>query len=153
MGIFMIRKEDAIGYLTIEPDLYENIKSQQELDLKIQEWKSRVESGTVFRFYIHTDGSVRFDGRWCVPEDADLRRVILTEDHCTPYSRVMGEQRRPQGKIQSLEVPKWKWESISMDFVVGLPRSQQDHNMIWVIVDRLTKSAHVVPMKDTWSKM
>ncbi|XP_074320943.1 uncharacterized protein LOC141657564 [Silene latifolia] len=144
MGIHMIRKGDAIGELTIEPDLYDYIKKKQELDPKIQEWKSRVESGTVSRFSIHTNGSVRFDGRWCVLSDADLKRLNMTEAHCTPYSvhpggdklykdlkktfwwpnmkkdvaefvakyltyqRVKGEERRPQGKIQSLEVPEWK---------------------------------------------
>ncbi|XP_074289501.1 uncharacterized protein LOC141614653 [Silene latifolia] len=79
MGIHMVRKGDTVGDtvgdLTIEPDLYEDIKRKQELVLKIQERKSRVESGTVSRFSFHTDGSIRFDGRWCVPDDADLRRL------------------------------------------------------------------------------
>lgn len=44
----------------------------------------------------------------------------------------------------------WKWDSISMDFISRLPRTPNGNNMIWVIVDRLTKSAHFVPMKDTW---
>ena len=71
---------------------------------------------------------------------------------CLTCQKVKFEHRRPQGKIQSLEVPEWKWDSISMDFVVGLPRSRKGNNMIWVIVDRLTKSAHFIPMKDTWNK-
>ncbi|XP_074297160.1 uncharacterized protein LOC141627849 [Silene latifolia] len=66
--------------------------------------------------------------------------------------RVNGEHKRPQGKVQALEVAEWTWESISMDFIVGLPRSKKGNNMIWVIVDRLTKPAHFIPMKDTWSK-
>ncbi|XP_074299937.1 uncharacterized protein LOC141631124 [Silene latifolia] len=63
-----------------------------------------------------------------------------------------GEHKRPQGKVQSLDVPEWKWESISMDIIVGFPRTQMGNNMIRVIVDRLTKSAHFISMKDTWSK-
>ncbi|XP_074264439.1 uncharacterized protein LOC141586927 [Silene latifolia] len=71
---------------------------------------------------------------------------------CLTCQRVKGEHKRPQGKVQPLDVPEGKWESISMDFIVVLPRTQRGNNMIWVIVDRLTKSAHFIPMKDTWSK-
>ncbi|XP_074283199.1 uncharacterized protein LOC141607747 [Silene latifolia] len=58
----------------------------EELDPKIQEWKPRVGDGTVSIFSIHTDGSVRFDGRSSVPSDIDLKKLIMTEAHCTPYS-------------------------------------------------------------------
>ena len=49
--------------------------------------------------------------------------------------------------LKPLDVPEWKWESISMDFIVGLPHSQKGNDSIWVIVDRLTKIAHFVPVK------
>jgi hypothetical protein len=48
-------------------------------------------------------------------------------------------------------VPEWKWEEIAMDFIVGLPRTQSDYDSIWVIVDRLTKLAHFIPVKITYS--
>src|SRR3954463_14323302 len=51
--------------------------------------------------------------------------------------------------LQPLEIPMWKWDSISMDFIVGLPRTRGGHDSIWVIVDRLTKSAHFLPVKTT----
>ena len=51
-----------------------------------------------------------------------------------------------QGKIQLLPIPVWKWEKITMDFVTGLPQTQRQHDAIWVIVDRLTKSAHFLPI-------
>ena len=50
------------------------------------------------------------------------------------------------GDVQPLEVPEWKWESISMDFVIGLPRTSSGYDVIWVIVDRLTRSAHFLPI-------
>ncbi|XP_073021745.1 uncharacterized protein [Primulina eburnea] len=53
----------------------------------------------------------------------------------------------PGGLLQPLEIPEWKWGHIFMDFVVGLPKSRQSHNGIWVIVDRLTKSAHFLPVR------
>ena len=51
--------------------------------------------------------------------------------------------------LQSLKILKWKWESISMDFTMGLPKAQASHDTIWVIVDRLTKSAHFLSIKTT----
>jgi len=50
-----------------------------------------------------------------------------------------------------MDVPQWKWDFVSMDFVIGLPLTQRKHNSIWVIVDRLTKSAHFIAMKNTWT--
>jgi hypothetical protein len=51
----------------------------------------------------------------------------------------------------ALQVREWKWEEIAIDFIVGLPRTQSGYNSIWVIVDRLTKVAHFVPVKTTYS--
>ena len=48
-----------------------------------------------------------------------------------------------------MPLPEWKWDRIAMDFVVGLPRTQRGYDSIWVIVDRLTKSAHFLPVKTT----
>ena len=53
------------------------------------------------------------------------------------------------GLLQPLPIPSWKWEEISMDFITDLPLTQQGHDSIWVIVDRLTKSAHFIPVKTT----
>ena len=50
-----------------------------------------------------------------------------------------------------MDVPEWKWDMITMDFVVGLPRTQKGYDSIWVIVDRLTKSAHFLPVRSTYS--
>jgi hypothetical protein len=71
---------------------------------------------------------------------------------CDTCQRVKAEHQRPAGLLQPLEIPTWKWEDISMDFIVGLPRTQKGHNSIWVIIDRLTKVAHFIPVKTT-SKM
>jgi hypothetical protein len=51
------------------------------------------------------------------------------------------------GLLQPLSIPGWKWEEISMDFIVGLPPTVKNHNSIWVIVDRLTKSVHFIPVR------
>jgi hypothetical protein len=53
--------------------------------------------------------------------------------------------------LHPLKIPKWKWEEIGMDFIVGLPRTQAVYDSIWIIVDRLTMVAHFIPVKTTYS--
>ena len=65
---------------------------------------------------------------------------------CLTCQRVKAEHQRPAGMLKPLTIPEWKWENVSMDFVTGLPRTKTDHDAIWVIVDRLTKSAHFLPV-------
>ena len=65
---------------------------------------------------------------------------------CLTCQQVKAEHQKPAGKIHLLPIPVWKWEKITMDFVTGLPRTQRQHDAIWVIVDRLTKSAHFLPV-------
>ena len=50
-----------------------------------------------------------------------------------------------------MPIPEWKWERIAMDFVVGLPKTMGKYDSIWVIFDRLTKSAHIIPVKVTYN--
>ncbi|WVZ98196.1 hypothetical protein U9M48_043665 [Paspalum notatum var. saurae] len=70
---------------------------------------------------------------------------------CDTCRRVKAEHQRPAGLLQPLKIPEWKWEEISMDFIVGLPRTQKGYNSIWEVVDRLTKVAHFIPMNITYS--
>ncbi|WVZ75897.1 hypothetical protein U9M48_023916 [Paspalum notatum var. saurae] len=69
---------------------------------------------------------------------------------CDTCQRVKAKHQRPTGLLQPLKIPKWKWEEISMDFIVGLPRTQKGYNSIWVVVDRLTKVAHFIPVNTTY---
>jgi hypothetical protein len=69
---------------------------------------------------------------------------------CDTCQRTKAEHQRPVGLLQPLPVPKWKWEEIGMDFVIGLPRTQKGNDSIWVIIDRLTKVAHFIPVKTTF---
>jgi hypothetical protein len=54
--------------------------------------------------------------------------------------------------LHPLNIPQWKWEEIGMDFIVGLPLTQAGYDSIWVIMDRLTKVAHLIPVKMTYSR-
>lgn len=79
------------------------------------------------------------------------RNVADYVSKCFTCQQVKAEHQRPPGTLQPLPIPEWKWSGISMDFIVGLPRSNRGSDSIWVIVDRLTKSAHFVPVKTTYS--
>ncbi|CAL2244317.1 unnamed protein product [Prunus armeniaca] len=70
---------------------------------------------------------------------------------CLICQQVKAERQKPSGLMQPLPIPEWKWELITMDFVFKLPRTSKGHDGIWVIVDRLTKSAHFLPIKETYS--
>ena len=63
--------------------------------------------------------------------------------------QVKAKHQRPGGMLQPLEIPEWKWEEITMDFVSGLLRSSEGYDSIWVIVDWMTKSANFLPVKTT----
>ncbi|GAU50355.1 hypothetical protein TSUD_283640 [Trifolium subterraneum] len=69
---------------------------------------------------------------------------------CIVCQQVKIEHQKPAGPLQPLEIPEWKWEHITMDFVTGLPRNQKGEDSIWVIVDRLTRSAHFIAVKSTY---
>ncbi|GJS32629.1 putative reverse transcriptase domain-containing protein [Tanacetum coccineum] len=68
---------------------------------------------------------------------------------CLTCAKVKAEHQRPSGLLVQPEIPQWKWNNITMDFVIKLPKSSQGYDTIWVIVDRLTKSAIFVPMRET----
>ena len=78
------------------------------------------------------------------------REVTVHISKCLTCQQVKAEHQRPAGLLQPLSIPQWKWEHIIMDFVVGLPRTQQNHNAIWVFVDRLTKLAHFIAYSMTY---
>ncbi|GJW32036.1 putative reverse transcriptase domain-containing protein [Tanacetum coccineum] len=65
------------------------------------------------------------------------------------YAKVKAECQKPSGLLVQPVIPVWKWEKITMDFVTKLPKTSSSQHTIWVIVDRLTKSAHFLPMKET----
>jgi len=77
------------------------------------------------------------------------REIAEFMSNCGICQQVKIEHQKPAGELQSLPIPEWKWEDISMDFVTGLPTGKKGNDAIWVVVDRLTKSALFFPMKMT----
>nr|GEV06317.1 putative reverse transcriptase domain-containing protein [Tanacetum cinerariifolium] len=81
---------------------------------------------------------------WWLNMKADITTYV---SKCWTCAKVKAEHQKLSGLLKQLEIPVWKWERITMDFVSGLPRTPSGYDTIWVIVDRLTKSAHFLLMK------
>ncbi|GJZ89442.1 putative reverse transcriptase domain-containing protein [Tanacetum coccineum] len=107
-----------------------------------------------------SDGALYYLDQIWVPLKGDVRTLIMDEAHklkylvhpgadkiCLTCLMIKAEHQRPSGLLQQPEILKWKWERIAMDFVTKLPRTSSGHDVIWVIVDQLTKSAHFLPMR------
>ena len=104
------------------------------------------------QFALHPGGTKMYQDlrrqyywRWMKRHVGDFVRGCLT------CQQVKAENRKPAGLLQPLKVPEWKWEHVTMDFVTHLPRTQQKHDAFWVIVDRLTKSAHFLSVRMTFA--
>ncbi|GJY70354.1 putative reverse transcriptase domain-containing protein [Tanacetum coccineum] len=83
---------------------------------------------------------------WWPNMKADIATYV---SKCLTCAKVKAEHQRPSGLLVQPKIPEWKWDNITMDFVTKLPKSPQGHDTIWVIVDRLTKSAIFTPMRET----
>ncbi|GKA69941.1 putative reverse transcriptase domain-containing protein [Tanacetum coccineum] len=79
------------------------------------------------------------------------KEIAIYVSKCLTCAKVKAEHQRPSGLLQQPEIPEWKWENIAMDFITKLPRSSSGHDAIWVIVDRLTKSAHFLAIREDYS--
>ena len=77
--------------------------------------------------------------------------VVNFVSKCLTCQQVKAEHQRPAGLLQLMEIPEYKWDQVTMDFVTDLPRTKNNHDSIWVIIDRLIKSAHFIPVLTTYS--
>ncbi|GJY74785.1 putative reverse transcriptase domain-containing protein [Tanacetum coccineum] len=82
---------------------------------------------------------------WWPNMKADIATYV---SKCLTCARVKAEHQRPSGLLVQPAIPEWKWDNITMDFITKLPKSSQGFDTIWVIVDRLTKSAHFLPIRE-----
>lgn len=176
-----------IGTIVVSNEYLKWIKDEQQLDDQLMKIKETIKDGQNGDFNIRSDGILRFGERLCIPQNQDIRKLILEEGHkskmsfhpgatkmyqdlkkifwwfgmkkdiaeyvqsCLICQKAKIEHQRPAGLLQPLDIPEWKWDGIAMDFVTALPKTQKNHDAIWVIIDRLTKSAHFIPINQTFS--
>ncbi|KAK8976607.1 hypothetical protein V6N11_057207 [Hibiscus sabdariffa] len=175
-----------LAELQIKPTLAAEIRAKQLQDSSLLPVMKQVEQGTTEVYSFDRDGVLCFRGRYCVPDDDQLKQTILREAHSSPYAmhpggdkmyhnlkeryrwigmkkdisdyvarcltcqQVKAEHQHPSGLLQPIKIPEWKWERITMDFVTGLPLTPSKKDSVWVIVDRLTKSAHFIPVRTNY---
>nr|GEV46346.1 putative reverse transcriptase domain, ribonuclease H-like domain, aspartic peptidase domain protein [Tanacetum cinerariifolium] len=103
------------------------------------------------RYSIHPGADKMYydlrDLYWCPGMKKDIADYV---SRCLTCSKVKAEHQNPSGLLQQPEIPKWKWEKITMDLVTNFPRSSSGYDGIEVIVDRLTKSAHFLPIREDY---
>jgi len=78
------------------------------------------------------------------------KQVIEYLARCLECQQIKAEHQHPAGLLQPLPIPEWKWETISMDFITGLPQTRKNHDSIMVVVDKLSKEAHFIPVHSTY---
>jgi hypothetical protein len=83
---------------------------------------------------------------WWTRMKREIAKYVSEYDTC---QRIKASHLKVAGTLQPLPIPSWKWEDLSMDFIVGLPNTSQHHDSIWVILDRLTKTTHFLPVHTT----
>ncbi|GJQ96328.1 putative reverse transcriptase domain-containing protein [Tanacetum coccineum] len=125
LGAVLMQREKVIAYASRQLKVHEKNYTTHDLDtllwrLKIRDYARKSTSRNIF-YPSWFDKSTRW---------------------------VKAEHQRPSGLLVQPEIPEWKWDNITMDFITKLPRSSQGFDTIWVIVDRLTKSAHFLPIRE-----
>ncbi|RHN78855.1 putative nucleotidyltransferase, Ribonuclease H [Medicago truncatula] len=164
-----------LGMLKIDSEFLKSIKEAQKVDVKFVDLLVARDQTEDSDFKIDDQGVLRFRGRICIPDNEEIKKMILEESHrsslsihpgatkmyhdlkkifwwsglkrdvaqfvysCLVCQKSKVEHQKPAGMMVPLDVPEWKWDSISMDFVTSLPNTPRGSDAIWVIVDRLTK--------------
>nr|GFA71118.1 DNA/RNA polymerases superfamily protein [Tanacetum cinerariifolium] len=104
------------------------------------------------RYFVHPGADKMYydlqDMYWWPRMKRDIATYV---SECLTYAKVKAEHQRPSGLLQQPEIPEWKWESITMEFITKLPRTRSGHDAIWVVVDRLTKSAHFLAIREDYN--
>jgi hypothetical protein len=145
--------------MEVDSTLEQDIRRGQLEDAKIQEIKEKIKEDKAPRFNVDDQGTLWYKKRICVPELKEIRESILREAHDSAYSihpgstkmyhdlksrywwygmkRAIAEYvalcdncQRPTRLLQPLKIPEWKWEEISMYFIVGLPKTQSGYDSI-----------------------
>ncbi|GJQ91474.1 putative reverse transcriptase domain-containing protein [Tanacetum coccineum] len=150
--------------VTIHNNLPEQIRNAQVEACKEENISAEGFRGEGEPFEVRSDGTKCLKGRVWLPLFGGLRGLIMLESHKSKYSIHPGSDKMyhdlrklywwPNMKADIAtyqpEIPVWKWGRITMDFITKLPRTPSGYDSIWVIVDRLTKSAHFIPMNEKY---
>nr|GEV88468.1 putative reverse transcriptase domain-containing protein [Tanacetum cinerariifolium] len=131
--------------LTIGLDLPKEILNAQTEAMKPENFKAEDVGGMIRKEKLE----LRADKTLCLKDFGYARDNIATYvSKCLTCLEVKVKHQKPSGLLVQPEIPQWKWDNITMDFITKLPKMSSGYDTIWVIVDRLTKSKHFLPMKE-----
>ncbi|GJR11559.1 reverse transcriptase domain-containing protein [Tanacetum coccineum] len=143
--------------MTVQMGMREKIQVAQSEELKQENILMENLHGLDQQMDKKEGESLYFMDRIWVPLIGDVRTILMDEAHKTKYYVHPGADKmyydlrdRPSGLLQQPEIPEWKWDKITMDFITKLPRSKSGNDTIWVIVDRLTKSAQFLAIREDY---
>eukprot|EP00253_Pinus_taeda_P022079 PITA_22079 len=168
-----------------ENSLLEMMKTAASQDAEYQQMKRHMSlssEGSPQDYEVNRDGMLLYKKRLFVPNDNNLKNLILNEFHTSHYAghpryqkmltalrkkyywpgmkkhvaeylarclecqQIKTEHQHPAGLLQPLPIPEWKWEIISVDFITGLPKTKRNNDSIMVVVNKLSKEAHFIPL-------
>ncbi|KAL0439630.1 UNVERIFIED_CONTAM: Transposon Ty3-I Gag-Pol polyprotein [Sesamum latifolium] len=129
---FSVGGDLLLATMQVKPSLKDKIKDAQDKDPYLQKMKTKYQDVSGLETLL----------LWPTMKK-DVAEFVAK---CLTCQQVKAEHQAPAGKLHPLSIPEWKWEKITMNFVIGLPRTFRKHDAVWVIVDRLTKSAHFLPI-------
>ncbi|GKB30713.1 putative reverse transcriptase domain-containing protein [Tanacetum coccineum] len=136
--------------MTIGLNLPKQILSAQSEARKEENFINEYLHGMINKLEPRADRTLSLNKRSWIPCFGELRALIMHESHksnkCLTCAKVKIEYQKPSGLLVQPEIPQWKWENITMNFVTKLPKTATGQDTIWVIVDCLTKSAHFLPV-------
>ncbi|GKC18215.1 putative reverse transcriptase domain-containing protein [Tanacetum coccineum] len=146
LGAVLMLKEKVIAYASRQLKILNaHIEAR-----KVENYTTKDLCGMIKKLKPRVDGT---------QEDHDLKKlywwpnmkaeIATYVSKCLTYARVKAKHQKPSGLLVQPEIPQWRWEKITMDFVTKLPKTPTSQDTIWMIVDRLTKSAYFLPMKET----
>ncbi|GJS17578.1 putative reverse transcriptase domain-containing protein [Tanacetum coccineum] len=138
LGAVLMQKEKVIAYTSRQLKIHEKNYTTHNLELEAVVFALKI-----WRYYLYGTKCVMFT------DHKSLQHILDQKDKCLTCAKVKAKHQKPSGLLVQPEIPQWKLERITMDFITKLPKTSSGHDTIWVIVDRLTKSAHFMPMKET----
>nr|GEV15218.1 retrotransposon protein, putative, Ty3-gypsy subclass [Tanacetum cinerariifolium] len=160
LGIVLMQKEKVIAYISRQLKVYEKNYTTHDLELGVVVFALKM-----WRHYLYGKKCVVFTDHKSLQHILDQKELnmrqrcwleLLSDYDCEiryhpGKANVVADAlkyQKPSGLLVQPDIPQWKWENITMDFVTKLPKTVAGQDTIWVIVDRLTKSAHFLPMRE-----
>ncbi|GJX84276.1 putative reverse transcriptase domain-containing protein [Tanacetum coccineum] len=155
LGVVLMQKEKVIAYASHQLKVHEKNYTTHDLELGAVVFTLKIWSDYDCEIRYHPEkANVVADAlsrkERIKPLRPNMKADIATYvSKCLTCEKVKAEYQKPSGLLVHQDIPQWKWEKITMDFVTKFPKTLSGFDTIWVIIDRLIKSAHFLPMKET----